>query len=148
MARAVLLVLAALLAASSAEGQATVPVAAREIPRGAVVTSEDVAFAPAGDHREDGVVARPVGWVTRRLVAAGEVLRAPALGRPDLVRSGSAVQLVWREDGVELRIRGKAMSSAAEGERVAVHVDGRRRFEGTVIGPSLVRLEAPNQKRR
>lgn len=154
MPRALLLLaaLAALLAGRPAAAQAgsegMVPVAARELARGEVLAAADVAFEPAGDRRVAGVVDRPVGWVTRRVVAAGEVLRAPTIARPDAVRSGDAVQLVWREGGVELRIRGKAMGSAPLGERIKVHVDGRRRFEGVVEGPALVRLQAPEKERR
>lgn len=144
--------LAALLAgrpaAAQAADEAVVPVAARDLDRGEVLTRADVAFAPAGDRRTSGVVERPVGWVTRRVVAAGEVLRAPTIARPDAVRSGDPVLLVWRDGGVELRIRGKAMGSAALGERITVHVDGRRRFEGVVESPTLVRLQAPEKERR
>lgn len=125
-------------AVPKAEG--TVPVAARDLPRGAVLQREDIALAPAA--AGGGAVADPEGWVTRRVIAEGETLREPAITRPNLVASGEVVQLVWRQGSVELRLIGRAMGSAARGERVHVRVDSKRRFAGVVEGPALVRIEA------
>lgn len=108
------------------------PVAAREIPRGVTLAAADVTGPDA---------ERVVGWVSRRLIAEGEALRAPAISQPDIVRSGDQVQLVYRQGGMELRIVGKAMGSAAKDERVFVRVDQRGRYQGRAIGPGEVLLE-------
>jgi hypothetical protein len=55
------------------------------------------------------------------------------------VTAGSAVDLVWRDGSLELRLRGVAANSAPLGARTTVRV-GRRRFEGIAAGPALVRL--------
>lgn len=107
------------------------PVAAREIPRGVAIQAADV----TGDGA-DAVV----GWISRRLIAAGDPVREPAIARPDVIRSGDQVQLVYRQGGMELRIVGKAMGSAAVGEEVLVRVDKRRRYQGTAMGPGEVRI--------
>lgn len=146
LARVVGFALLLLVAASSAtaqqasEGEGTVPVAARDLPRGTVLQREDIALAPAA--AGGGAVADPEGWLTRRVIAEGEVLREPAITRPNLVASGEVVQLVWRQGSIELRLIGRAMGSAARGERVHVRVDSKRRFAGVVEGPALVRIEA------
>lgn len=119
--------------ATSAMAQG-VPVAARDLQRGATLRREDI---DGGDGEGSG----PVGWVTRRVIAAGEALREPAIMRPNLVRNGDVVQLVWKQGSVELRLVGRAMGSAARGERVQVRVDSRRRFVGVVIEEGLVRME-------
>jgi flagella basal body P-ring formation protein FlgA len=141
---AITLALVAFAGAADAQeqpaGKGTVPVAARDLPRGAVLERQDIALAPAEGGGE--AVTDPEGWVTRRVIAKGEVLRKPAITRPDLVASGEVVQLVWRQGSVELRLIGRAMGSAARGERVHVRVDGKRRFTGVVEGPALVRIEA------
>lgn len=124
-----------------ASAMAGVPVAARDLPRGATLTAEDVVGGAVG-----GGEKGPAGWVTRRVIAAGEALREPAIMRPNLVAAGEVVQLVWRHGSIELRLVGRAMGSAAQGERVQVRVDSRRRFAGVVIDRGLVRIQAGKSK--
>jgi flagella basal body P-ring formation protein FlgA len=142
------LLLAALLC-GSAEAQAPdtvpgVPLAAREIMRGTVLTDQDVTY-PAGVER-DGTGA-PVGWVARRVIAAGEPLREPAVAQPDLVHVGDVVQAVFSAGGLEIRLIGRAMGAARAGEMVMVRVDMHRRFEGVVVGPRLVNIDIPDRSR-
>jgi flagella basal body P-ring formation protein FlgA len=111
----------------------TSPRAARALARGETLAAADIDAAGA-----DGV--RLVGWTTRRVIAAGEPLRAPAVAPPAAVRAGEPVALLYQADGVTLRLAGTAATDAPVGGRVAVRVDTRRRFEGVVAGPGLVRL--------
>lgn len=142
----VLLAGAARAEAQSAPRESGAPVAARDLERGIVLTAADIAYAPA-DGGAGGAAAAPIGWVTRRVVSQGEALREPTISRPDVVRSGESVQLVWSDGAVELRVRGTALGAAAQGERISVRVDGRRRFEGIVVGPGLVRMESRGNSR-
>ena len=123
----------------SAPAAATL-LAAREIPRGATLESADIDSEAA----DAGTV---VGWVAKRLIRVGEVLRAPAIAPADLVRSGDTVQLVWREGDLEIRMSGRAMGSAAAGENVLVRVDTQRRFEGVAEAPGVVRLNKLEKSR-
>jgi flagella basal body P-ring formation protein FlgA len=129
--RAIALLAGAVLLAGARAGAQTTPVAARDLPRGHVLAAGDVR-APRG--------ASVVGWTTRRVIAAGEPLRAPAVAAPAAVRAGDRVAVVWRDAGIELRLAGTATHDAPVGGRVAVRVDARRRLEGTVAGPALVRI--------
>src|SRR5690606_18092663 len=88
------LALVAALAAPPAPAVAdTVLVARRELARGTVLAAGDVdtvVTAAASPARRDA--ERPAaGWIVRRLVRAGEPLRAPAVVPPPLVASGSPV---------------------------------------------------------
>jgi flagella basal body P-ring formation protein FlgA len=120
-----------------------VPVAARALGRGQVLTADDIAYAPAPAHARlpipDSRLPAP-GWTTRRVIAAGEVLRAPAVAPPAAVRAGEPVALVYQAEGITLRLAGTAAADAPVGGRVPVRVDTRRRFEGVVAGPGVVRL--------
>ena len=107
------------------------PVAARELPRGTQIEAADVAGEGAD---------KVVGWITRRLVEEGDPLVAPAVAAPDIIRSGDPVQLIWREGTLELRLSGKAMGSAAEGESLLVRVDRKRRYKGIASAPGEVHL--------
>jgi len=130
----------ALLGASDAAAQAPVGTAAGAAPRAARPLARGQTLAAADIDAAAGDATRLVGWTTRRMIAAGEVLRAPAVAPPAAVRAGDAVALVYAADGLTLRLNGTAAADAPLGGRVAVRVDGRRRFEGVVAGPGLVRL--------
>lgn len=153
-ARRPLLVLASLLAGALPAGAqapagAAIPVAARDLPRGATLTEADIAFRPAtASDRPAAAPATPgAGWVTRRVIRAGEPLREPGVGKPVLVRSGQPVQVVWRGKGIALRIRGVAARSASLGERVPVRIDTGWRVEGAVAGEALVHIDPPLEDR-
>jgi flagella basal body P-ring formation protein FlgA len=117
--------------------------AARDLPRDLTLTSSDIITATAiewGMPRT--TMSMPAtGWVTRRVHLAGETLREPAVGPPQLIRAGEPVTIVWRDGALELRLVGTAANTAALGERVAVRIDGRRRLEGTATGPGTARLQ-------
>ena len=114
-------------------------VAARDLPRGHVLTAADVApFTPS-----------LVGWTTRRVITAGQPLREPAVARPataSAVTPGQRVAVLFREAGIELRLAGVAAGAAPLGARVKVRIDPSsragqpRRLEGTVVAPGVVQL--------
>lgn len=82
-----------------------------------------------------------VGRVARRALAAGSLLSANDLVAPRIVRRGDSVALVARRGGVEVRMAGKALGDAGEGERVSVeNLSSRRVMQGvaTSTGDVLV----------
>jgi len=126
-------------------GDGHAQVAARQIARGAAITAADIrheAGRPTGV-ADDAAVAP--GWVARRVIAEGEPLREPAVGRPPLIRAGEEVDAVWSEGGITLLVRGTAIGAAGAGERVLVRIDGRRRLQGTAIAPGRVRINNDNR---
>jgi flagella basal body P-ring formation protein FlgA len=114
-------------------------VATRPLPRGYTLAAGDMAAAPApgGATAVAAAPAALVGWTTRRVIAAGEVLRAPAVAPPAAVRAGQPVAVVYAAEGVTLKLHGTAATDAPLGGRVAVRVDTRRRFEGVVEAPGV-----------
>jgi flagella basal body P-ring formation protein FlgA len=138
---------------------AAAPVAARALARGVVLSADDIA---AGGSTPSSLIADRsslIGWTTRRVIAAGEPLRAPAVAPPGdaatavattgramagtggaAVRAGQKVAVVYRDGGVELRLGGVAAQDGAVGARVGVRLDARRRLEGTVVAPGVVRI--------
>lgn len=80
------------------------------------------------------------GWVTRRAIAAGEVLKSPAVVPPPVVTSGAAVTAIWQDGPVRLVLSGTATNSAAIGAPVGVRIDRTRRLDGIAIAPNTVRL--------
>lgn len=130
----------ALTFAPAAGQEAAVAYAARDLPRGVTLTAEDIRYAPP--EVGTGTVPADVGpgWVTRRVIAQGEALRAPAVTPPTLVSRGDPVDVVVQRGTIVLRLRGTALGSAREGEAVNVRIDSRRRLEGIAAGPGLVQI--------
>jgi flagella basal body P-ring formation protein FlgA len=137
-----LLAIAALLARSAAAhaqparpaAKDDTPRATRALPRGYVLTAEDMT-PTTPDTRHPSA-----GWVTKRVIAAGEPLRVPAVAPPDAIRAGQPVDVVFVDGAIRLRLTGTALNAAALGARVAVRIDARRRLEGVAVGPSTVQL--------
>jgi flagella basal body P-ring formation protein FlgA len=119
------------------------PVATRRHPRGTVLNESDftVARVALGESPLSPGQSRPgVGWVTRRVVAEGEVLREPAVAPAPAVAAGQPVLFVYNAglSGLRLSLHGVARSAAALGDRVAVRLGPKRSVAGIVAGPGLV----------
>jgi flagella basal body P-ring formation protein FlgA len=81
------------------------------------------------------------GWVTRRVIAAGEVLRAPAVEPPTAVSANQLVAVEWVDQNIRLTMRGVATRNAPMGSRVSVRMESGRRVETTVVGAGRVRID-------
>lgn len=123
----------------------TVSVAARALARGETLQASDIASKDTtivwrwNSISPDTTRALP-GWVTRRHVAEGEVLRAPAVMPPPAITSGSRVTAVWQDGPLRVAIAGVATNTAAIGAPVGVRIDPTRRLDGVAAGPNIVRL--------
>lgn len=132
---------------TTARAQSTrVPVAARDLVRGTVLTAADIAWtdSAATERAARESAARDArvsaGWVARRNIHAGEVLETPSVSQPDLVSSGDAVDVVYSAPGVTIRVRGTAVGSGAKGDEVYVRLDNRKRLRGIVAAANTVRV--------
>ena len=135
-----LIALSATVAHAQQSPSRKVAVATRTLARGTVLSAGDFVM-------RDTTVRGPIdtsivgeGWVTRRLIGAGEVLRMPSVERPRAVNANQPVELEWEDKNVKLILRGIATRSAAMGERIEVRTDSGRRVEGTVVAPGRLRL--------
>lgn len=138
MARLLLLTLVAIACgASRLPAQAGAPVAAREIPRGVELTAADV----APDSAPTGASASRVGWVTRRVIHAGEPLREPAVEPPQLVRAGAEITVRAESGGVVVTRSGTALTSGSLGDRVRVRLDSQHFIYGIVAAPATVKIQ-------
>lgn len=123
----------------------SVSVAARAITRGDTLEAGDIATVDTTivwrwtTIAPDTTRALP-GWVAHRHIAAGEVLRAPAVSPPPVVTSGTKVTAIWQDGPVRLVFTGIATNTAAIGAPVGVRIDPTRRLDGIAAGPNTVRL--------
>lgn len=146
VALAALVLLSARLAGAQTSTAPTVrvAVATRAIARGAVLSADDFTLRDTTARGfvsplDSNVVA--AGWVTRRSIAAGEILRAPAVEAPAVVTANSPVQVEFADKNVMLTIRGVAARNGAVGERVPVRTEHGKRIEATVVAPGRVKVQ-------
>jgi flagella basal body P-ring formation protein FlgA len=125
------------IVASYAQPQGAVPIAARDIPRGVELTVADIAADSAGP----SVAASRIGWVTRRVMRAGEALSEPSVAPPQLVHAGASVTVRAETGGVVVTRPGTALMSGSLGERVRVRIDSQHIVTGIVAASATVRIQ-------
>ncbi|HEY7897945.1 MAG TPA: flagellar basal body P-ring formation chaperone FlgA [Gemmatimonadaceae bacterium] len=129
-------------AQSTPRSAVRIPVAARDLMRGTILSSNDIKWSDTtltdGSIPEAASVAP--GWVARRVIHAGEILREPGVAKPDLVSAGDAVEVIYSTPGVMIRVRGTAIGRGSKGDEVYVKLDNRRRLHGVIAGPNTVRV--------
>jgi flagella basal body P-ring formation protein FlgA len=119
--------------------------ALRLVPRGALVTAEDVAVV-SGDLgpvpiRLLPVLEEVVGRRARRQIAPGEAITVASLAVPPVVRSGDALDAVLRVGAVEVRARAIASGSGGIGDLIDVLTLGTRRsLRGRIVAPGEVEV--------
>ncbi len=122
-----------------------VAVAAHALARDTVLVAQDIAWSSVvrwGPPREPKTAAPSAGWVTRRIIAAGELLAAPAVAPATAVKAGDDVSVVVRRGALELRLHGVAQGSAMAGQKVTVRIDVRRRIEGIATANGEVEVRS------
>lgn len=120
-------------------------VATRDLARGDTLSATDFATIDTAivwrwTTSSPDTTQAQVGWITRRTIAKGELLRYPAVTAPPMVKAGSKVA-VWYQDGpVRITLTGIATNTATLGAPVGVRVDPTRRLDGIAVAPNTVRL--------
>jgi flagella basal body P-ring formation protein FlgA len=138
-----------LAAPLSAQPTACTPIAARALARGETLTVDDIAVAGQGGRSAlCALRSALVGSVTRRMIAAGEPLREPAVAPANAIAANQQVSVIYRDAGIEVRLTGVAANAAPVGGRVTVRVAGAprsgvasRSLDGVAIGAGLVQVK-------
>lgn len=129
--------------AGAALERVEVAVLTRALGRGETVQAADVAVErrpreslPADVIGESDALA---GRVARRSLAAGSVLRAGDLARPEVVARNDIVTVVYEIPGLTLTLRGRATEAGAEGDSIAVlNMQSKKTLQARVLGPGKV----------
>jgi flagella basal body P-ring formation protein FlgA len=131
-----------------------VAVAARDLARGAVIEAADIAytsdsatiaswgrgFARPNNGVRGNSQSVAAGWVTRRAIRAGEPLIEPSVTRPDLVRAGDPVDVIYIDEGIRIKLSGVAVGNGSKGDEIYVKLDNRRRLRGVIDNAHTVRI--------
>jgi flagella basal body P-ring formation protein FlgA len=119
----------------------SVPVATRVLSRGDPIDSTDVRYEDRAVWGRPGdPLPDPIGMVAERRVPEGDVLMAPSVRPPFLMRGGDTVDAVYTQSGVILRIRAEALASARLGDRLDVRLASGLRMSGRAVAPGVVEL--------
>ena len=123
-----------------------VPVLNKPLARNALITANDLNLIkqPMGQASSGTVfkVDQLVGMELIRSMDAGAALRLSYLRKPDVIKRGQQVTLVSGVKGLEVRISGKALADAADGERVAVsNLSSGKRVEGIAHSDGTVSVQ-------
>lgn len=120
-------------------------VATRPLARGDILRDSDVAIEkrPRTEMQGDPVrdVASAIGMELRQAIRPGQPLRSADLGKPQMVKRGEPVMLLYEVPGIVLTARGKAEENGAMGDTVNVtNIQSKRIIQGVVTGPNQVTM--------
>ena len=121
-------------------------VANRNIPRGTLLTAEDLRLAEHDTtqlHR--GYLtgtSQAIGKTTTRMVRRDTPLSPNKLDSPTAVKRGTSVTILSNTGAIEVRMKGTALGSGAIGDRIKVkNIRSNRQIDALIISPTLVRVD-------
>ncbi len=138
---------AAFLAATSAfAATIRIVVPTHDIARGDVIGESDLTYATVEGNALMGGIATSMdeikGMQARRVLGAGQPLRATDVRRPIVVSKGQMVTMTFDAPGVEVTAMGRAMSEGGIGDTVTLQNPASyRMISATVIAPGTVRAD-------
>jgi len=120
---------------------AEVPVLARRVERGELLSAADFETRP-GSPAGALTPAQASGREAARVLMAGNPVRAGDVVPPRLVRRGEPVTIAWRQGGLVITAAGRALSAGGKGELVRVVATATNRtLDGVVEGSGAVRIQ-------
>jgi flagella basal body P-ring formation protein FlgA len=120
-----------------AEELIEVPTLARPVNRGEMISPSDVLMKPMplSQIGQSTImrIEQVAGMAARRALRADRPVAGSDIMRPLLVRKDDMVSIVYRQIGLTLTVRGRAISQGAEGDMVTVlNLQSNRMLRGTV----------------
>jgi flagellar basal body P-ring formation protein FlgA len=116
-----------------------VPVLARPILKGDVVNASDVVMERRrrSDMGADVYLdqSKIVGNAARRALPRGSLLREVDIQRPEIVEKNASVTITFEQPGLQLAMRGKALTGGAMGDVIQVqNLNSKKTVEATITG--------------
>jgi flagella basal body P-ring formation protein FlgA len=124
---------------------AEVVVTKTPVVRGQSLAAEDLVLREMDVASERKAVFKriedAVGLRSKRTLQAGSLLHAGLLKRAKLIRRGNQVEILATIDGLQVRMRGKAMADGGRGDRIQVkNMRSGRLVTGTVTGHGVIEV--------
>ncbi|WP_051329911.1 flagellar basal body P-ring formation chaperone FlgA [Niveispirillum irakense] len=120
-----------------------VPVPNRRLSPGEVITKDDLAMMPMRSDQIGGRAltdpASLIGMEARRVLSPGRPIPSNSVINAPLVRRNGAVTVEYRQDGLVLTAKGRALGDGAQGDVIRVqNMDSNRTLTATVTAPGVV----------
>jgi flagellar basal body P-ring formation protein FlgA len=133
------------MASASVDEWISVPLARRAIPRGQMVSEQDVVMARANlaSFPRDAAteLAKILGLQTNREIGHGQSFKNGDLQMPALVSAGSPVSMVYRRGLLEATAKGTAIESGSLRQIIKVRNDSSKKIVlGTVLESGVVEV--------
>jgi flagella basal body P-ring formation protein FlgA len=115
----------------------------RAVARGDTIRESDVTVEkrPKAEMNA-GIVRDPsaaIGMAAQQSLRAGQTIRSTDLARPQLVKRGEPVLLLYEVPGIVLTVRGKAEEAGSLGDTINIlNIQSKRVIQGVVTGPGQV----------
>lgn len=126
---------------ASSEGPLVVTLA-RSVPKGALLTADDLTLAPAGARTPDGIftdMTMVVGRRTRAALGEGQTVLLRQLEPVWLVAKGNPVILMASAGGLAVSASAEALEDGAMGDVIRVtNLSSGRPVKAVVTGPNAV----------
>ena len=134
--------------AALAETGVRIVVPAHDIARGQTISEGDLTYATVpGNALMAGTVTNIAAikdMEARRLLHAGEALRADDVRHPVVVTKGQTITMLFRAPGVELTAMGRSMGEGGIGDTITVqNPSSFRMISGVISAPGTVIATGP-----
>lgn len=122
-----------------------VVVSRRPLVRGQTLAADDLSLSEVDVSRLHKAYFTRIedvsGLRIKRAVAGGTTLHAGMVERENLIKRGSQVEIVAVADGLQVRMRGKALANGGKGDRIKVkNLNSGRVVTGTVTGSGVINV--------
>ncbi len=122
-----------------------VPMLARMVTPGEVITQQDIAWNeyPAKRLNRNSVLDQQslIGQTVRRPLQPGQALRVNDIMAPVVVEKGSLVTMTIQSGALTLSASGRALEAGGDGDMIRVmNIKSTHRVEAEVISPGLVKV--------
>jgi len=113
---------------------------ARSLNAGELVQAQDLTYAKVAPFAVPGDApgdpARVIGKVARRPLRAGGAVSAQDVVASQVIKRDDVVEIAYRDEGINLMLQGRAMTSASAGEPVTVmNTASKKVFQAIAVGP-------------
>ena len=133
---------------ATASAEVLTPVLIRSLPRGSLISANDVELKSMSVTSRGQPVAESlddvVGMELRRPVSAGDRILVSQIVAPDVIKRGQKVSILYAGNDLNISMSGKALQSAGAGDWIKVEnlssgrlVEGRVEKDGSILIPSF-----------
>jgi len=128
------------------ETEGMLVVAVRDIPRGKIITEEDISVRQITLSRNTGSpiwdLYSVVGMSAKKFIPSGSSIQLEDIESPVIVKRNQIVPVEYKQGNILISAKVKVLSDARIGERVrCMYLDSEQQFEATVQSDGTVKVE-------